>query len=209
METRFFDTTVELRAGDGDGETGERILEGYAAVFGTPSDIGGMFTETIRKGAFSKTIKETDQVMLWNHDDGKPLGRRSKGTLRLSEDGHGLKASVTLADTSWGNDAHISVKRGDVQGMSFRFAAVQEKWDESDLNNIKRDILEARVPEVSPVTFPAFPQTEIEARAIMDDKGIGKRDESTEEPVQDDHSDAGLEEVRRMLLECDLTEAEV
>ena len=40
-----------------------RKLAGYAAVFSTPADIGGAFTETIRAGAFAETLRSKDDIL--------------------------------------------------------------------------------------------------------------------------------------------------
>jgi hypothetical protein len=128
--------------------------------------------------------------MLWNHNSDKPLGRKSTGTLTLKED-KGVVVDCDLPDTTWGRDAHVSVGRGDVGGMSFRFETVKDEWTEyNDKNKLPlRELLEVRCSEVSPCTFPAYESTEVEARAIMEASGV-VRETITSEPCQAAHSEA-------------------
>ena len=150
---------VETRA-DG----GVRKIVGYAAVFDSPTDIGGVFREQIRKGAFSSAIGRDDVRALFNHDDNLVLGRTKAGTLSLSEDTHGLRAEITPPDTAWARDLMVSIERGDVSQMSFAFQATKQEWD--DTGDIPvRTIIEAELYDVSPVTYPAYPDTEVALRS--------------------------------------------
>jgi HK97 family phage prohead protease len=62
-----------------------------------------------------------------------------------------------------------SIKRGDITGMSFGFRIKRQEWDETDENNPLRTILNVDLIEVSPVVFPAYPQTDVSARAAYDE----------------------------------------
>lgn len=164
MERRIL-TAAEIRA---DAEEGQpRRLSGYAALFNETADIYGLFQERIAPGAFRESLAKADQVALWNHDSSYPLGRRSAGTLQLAEDERGLRFAVDLPETQMGRDAHTLVTRGDVKGMSFGFT-VAENGDEWAMVGGKRTrtLLKVDLEEVSPVTFPAFPQTSVEARSV-------------------------------------------
>lgn len=175
-EKRELFVAAEFRAA-GDGNS--RTLEGHAAVFNQVIDYGP-WRELIRPGAFEKTIQERDQVALWDHDSGRPLGRRSKGTLELSEDGTGLRSVLHLPNNSFGNDAYEAVKRGDVVGMSFAFDIIKEVVTDGDGETKPlRELVELRLWEVSPVTFPAYPQTDIEARGMFYEVASGQQDPPT------------------------------
>ena len=150
-----------LRALDGPG--GSRIF-GYAAVFDQESvDLGG-FREVIHRGAFAETIRTADIRGLINHDPNQVLGRNLAGTLELAEDKHGLRFLLHPPDTTTARDLLVSMKRGDVDQMSFGFEAVRDRWETDDRGAL-RHLLEARLFDVSVVTFPAYPQTSAEARA--------------------------------------------
>jgi HK97 family phage prohead protease len=140
-------------------------VEGYAAVFGQETDIGGMFREVIERGAFKDAIGRDDVVFLINHE-GLPLARTRSGTLTLTEDDHGLKMSTTL-DPEDPDVKSIAgkMKRGDLDKMSFAFYPEVQEWDESGdtpLRTIKR----ASLFDVSVVTTPAYGGTEIALRSL-------------------------------------------
>ena len=160
-ETRYL-TVTELRS-DPEGKN----IEGYAAVFGQFSlDLGG-FKEKIKKGAFTKTIKEGDARALWNHEDKYVLGRISAKTLMLEEDDHGLKVRIEPPNSTWANDLKESIKRGDVKEMSFGFSTIKDTWTyNNEADAVERELLEVRLYEVSIVTFPAYPQTDVAVRAV-------------------------------------------
>ena len=151
---------AEIRA-DADGLK----VEGYAAVFGQEADIGGMFREKIEPGAFKDAIGRDDVVFLINHE-GLPLARTRSGTLRLSEDDHGLKIETTL-DAEDPDVKSISgkMKRGDLDKMSFAFWPELEEWDDSGDVPV-RTIKKASLHDVSIVTTPAYDGTEIALRSL-------------------------------------------
>ena len=163
-ERRFFN--VELRA---EGDESPKIV-GYAAKYDAPSsDLGG-FTEVIRKGAFSRAVKEDDVRALFNHDANFILGRTKSGTLSLADDDTGLRIEVDPPDTQWSRDLMESIKRGDVDQMSFAFAAVKDRWTEEtngDTYTVLRELLEVKLYDVSPVTYPAYQDTEVSVRDLI------------------------------------------
>jgi HK97 family phage prohead protease len=109
---------AELRS-DGDGST----LVGYAAMFDSPSEDLGGFTERIAPGAFKRTLgMDADVRLLFDHE-GLPLARSKSGTLSLEEDNLGLKVEAALDPNSPVARSVISaVQRGDIDQMSFAFA---------------------------------------------------------------------------------------
>jgi uncharacterized protein len=167
-ERRFIPfTQFELR--EAEGKPPE--LVGHASVFNQETVISGWFDEwreEVAPGAFKKTIKEGDIRSCFNHDVNIVLGRNKAGTLDLSEDDIGLLAVIRPPDNEWGRPVIDAVKRGDVTGMSVMFSPVKEEWwfpgkDSQELP--KRTLKEAKLYELGPVTFPAFEQTDISARA--------------------------------------------
>jgi len=133
------------------------------------------FTETIAPGAFARTIKngsrakKDDIVSLWNHDPNWVLGRQSNRTLALEEGDAGLDGTVTLD----GQDAmhrHFArrVERRDVLGASFGFETLRDRWTYAQDGTASRELLEVRLFDVSPVTFPAYPESAAEARSALD-----------------------------------------
>lgn len=170
-ERRYFN--IEMRK---DGET--RTMAGHAAVFDSPADLGG-FTETIRRGAFTKTIGEADVRALWNHDDNYVLGRTKSGTLRLSEDETGLHVEIDAPDTSFARDLAVSMERGDVDQMSFAFQVVRENWTQREGQPPLRELLEVRLFDVSPVTYPAYEDTDIALRKHLEERELTDDEKTT------------------------------
>lgn len=166
MEKRFFQ--IEMRAGEGSAAT----LSGYAAVFDQLSHmLFGQFKERIERGAFAGSLGD-DVRALWNHNPDFPLARTTNGTLKLAEDGHGLRVEISPPDTQIGRDAVTSIRRGDVDQMSFAFDVLDDEWDQQGDGMLIRTLKKVRLYEVSPVTFPAYPQTAIEARSLYGEQPV-------------------------------------
>lgn len=151
---------AEIRAD----ENGIKV-SGYAAVFGQIVDIGGYFREVIEAGAFKAAIGRDDVVFLINHE-GLPLARTRSGTLKLSEDSHGLYMETELDPTDPDVMSIVGkMKRGDLDKMSFAFMPTVQEWDETGDTPL-RTIKEAALYDVSIVTTPAYNGTDIGLRSL-------------------------------------------
>lgn len=124
---------------------------------------GPRFREVIHPGAFSKSLKEAPDIVLhYQHDERTlPLGRTKAGTLRLAEDGTGVRAAADLPDNEWGRPVRDAVKRGDIGGLSFRMGRVISGWGREKLpdgyHGPVRRIMEVELRrEMSLVTFPGY-----------------------------------------------------
>jgi hypothetical protein len=149
-----------------DGE--KRKMEGHAAVFDSISlPIWGQ-REIVRPGAFKKTLADgTDVRALFNHDPNWILGRRSAGTLDLEEIDVGLAVVIDQPDTQAVREQVVApIDRGDLREMSFQFRTVKEGIAWIDGEPV-REILEAHLLDVSPVTFPAYEATDVEVRRML------------------------------------------
>jgi HK97 family phage prohead protease len=158
---------VELRSETGaEGEGEARKIVGRPAVYNQLSqDLGG-FRERIVSGAFTKTLQESNVKALWNHNDDYVLGSRKAGTLNINEDAGGLMFEAEPPDTQWARDFMLSVDRGDVDQMSFRFRTIRDRWIQDEDGSVIRELVEVQLIEVSPVTFPAYPQTSVDLRSL-------------------------------------------
>lgn len=170
LERRSF-TCEELEVrSEGD----SRTISGHAAKFNVLSENLGFFREQIKPGAFGSSIGG-DIRALWSHDFSQVLGRTKNGTLRLQEDEIGLRFELDLPDTTLGRDAYTSIKRGDVTAMSFGFFVKRDSWvhggeGQPDIRTLE----DIELFEISPVAFPAYPQTEVHTRALQDIAKRGK-----------------------------------
>lgn len=138
-------------------------IVGYAAVFGTESEDLGGFTETIRVGAFTETLKSKPDVRaLVDHDSRQILGRTKSGTLSLSVDTIGLRAEIQPPDTQVGRDVMESIRRGDIDQMSFGFRTTEDEWNE---DFTRRELIGVDLFDVSVVAFPAYRDTSVAVRS--------------------------------------------
>lgn len=165
MERRVFTLdAIEVRAEEGKAPT----IRGYAAVFEQLSEDFGGWREKIAHGAFAKSVGG-DVRALFNHDPNFILGRTRSKTLLLGEDARGLSFEVTPPATAMAAHVLEAVKRGDVTGASFGFRTKKDRWEsDTDKKAAVRTLLEVDLFDVSPVVFPAYPQTKIASRALED-----------------------------------------
>lgn len=148
------------------GEGAPPKITGYAAVFNQLSDDLGGFRERIAPGAFAAALTRSDVRALFNHDPNFVLGRVSAGTLVLREDETGLTVEITPPDSQTVRDLVLApMARGDINQQSFGFTTRQDRWDKI-AGEWQRTLLEiGELFDVSPVTFPAYPQTDAALRA--------------------------------------------
>lgn len=156
-------------------------FRGYAAVFGSPSE-PLPFTETIRAGAFRRSLNSGREVRMFvNHNTDMVLGSTRSGTLMLVEDERGLKVEGDLPDTSYGRDLSVLMQRGDVHSMSFGFSIPKggDSWSDDGQT---RELREVILHEVSIVTgFPAYEATDASVRTA--DEPEAPVDDSDDAPV--------------------------
>ena len=151
--------TIEVREAEGE----EMILEGYAAVFNSETDLGH-FREVIKPGAFDD-VMDNDVRCLINHDPNLILGRTTNGTLELSQDERGLKYRVKLGAQQYAKDLYESVKRGDISQSSFAFTIDKQSWNEE---RTVRSVDKVRqLLDCSPVCYPAYAAATVQARDLQ------------------------------------------
>ena len=164
---RAFDFTItesEERA-DGDGLT----LEGYAAVFNSPTEINsweGKFTEIIAPGAFKRTIGMKSPVLQFDHGHHPMIGGLPIGRIKsLKEDERGLRVRARLSDNWLIQPVRDAIRDGAVTGMSFRFSVLDEEWSNGDTERVIREV---DLHELGPVVFPAYSSTTVGVRSADD-----------------------------------------
>ena len=147
-------------------DSGPPKITGYAAIFNSETELWPGFFEQVAPGAFSESITVDDIRALVDHDPGKVLGRNKAGTLKLWEDNKGLGYEILGGgDRSYENDLIKSLKRGDISQSSFGFNIVEQSLKYDKQNDIvHRTLIEVKLFDVSPVTFPAYSSTEVHVR---------------------------------------------
>lgn len=154
-ETRF----SELRALQE--ESDEMVIEGYAAVFETETDLGWC-KEIISRDAFNE-CNMSDCVLKYNHNDNcLILARTRNKSLELLVDNKGLKIRAKLIDTTQNRDIYKMIKAGLLDKMSFAFSVRKQEWDYE--NDVRRITDISQLFDVSVVDVPAYEDTEIYAR---------------------------------------------
>jgi len=159
---RAFDFEFESRS-DG------RTLEGYAAVFNSPTtirDVGGDFEETILPGAFKRSLAQRMPILQWDHGKDPRVGTAPIGSISdLSEDSRGLHVRARLFDHPDIERVRLAIESQAVRGMSFRFGvpAGGDDWPTRD----QRHVRDADVHELGPVAFPAYDTTSVTVRSLL------------------------------------------
>lgn len=180
--TKQFETRcgfpVEFRA-EGDGAI---VVEGYAAVFDQPTDIAGIFTEVVARGAFKSALARGDDVEFLINHGGLPLARSTAGNLVMAEDDRGLKIRALL-DPSDPDVQRIvpKMRAGMLDQMSFAFQATGQRWDTPADGPDVRTITDVVLFDVSIVNRGAYPQTEIALRSHEEAKRQAEEAKASEE----------------------------
>jgi uncharacterized protein len=157
-------------------ENGQRWLVGYAAVHfrdgspGTEYELRPDVVERMQPGAFNRSIESGgDIIALFNHDPAMLLGRRSNGTLSVTVDQVGVRYAVPLNPVDPDHQrVQAKIDRGDLSGSSFTFDVPPggQKWTKRPDGKWQRDIMQAKVVELGPVTMPAYAATSAGLRSL-------------------------------------------
>jgi len=193
-ESRTFVAPFELTRAtpDDDGLT----LEGYAAVFNSPTriaDYGGEFIEEIAPGAFKRSINASKPVMQFDHGQHPLIGSLPIASIRsLREDTHGLFVQARIFNNWLTEPLRDAIREQAISGMSFRFSVIKDAWSTAGKDKV-RTLKEVRLYELGPVVHPAYSDTTVALRSLERATGltiIGTSNppaESTgQEPASDD-----------------------
>lgn len=161
---REYRAAVEFRAAENE----EYIVEGYATTFNEPyvlySYDGVDYYEQVDRNAFNEADMR-DVIMQYDHA-GMVFARQKNGTLQLSVDDHGLRVRADLSKTEQSRQMWEAINTGLISEMSFSFTIEEDSYDRDRRLRTLRKI--KRVYDVSAVSIPANPSTEISARAFVD-----------------------------------------
>lgn len=162
MDLQLRSYSFEARSDDG------LTLEGYAAVFNSPTDIvdfDGAYQETIVPGAFTRSLSKRTPVLQFDHGQHPLVGSIPLGAIdELYEDDHGLFVRARLHDNWLVEPVRDAIRSGAVDGMSFRFAVRAQSWND---DRTVRTIREVELFELGPVVFPAYKDTSVGVRSDL------------------------------------------
>lgn len=184
MEKRhsYFKNEIKIRA-ENEEESG-MYIEGYFTVFNQKTELWNGWYEQIAVGAMDNSVKNNDIRCLFNHESGNVLGRMSSGTLEVKTDDYGLWGKVKINENDkMAMDVYARVQRGDISGCSFGFYSTSESYVEKG-DDIIWTVEEADTIEISVCAFPAYKQTEIEARKKNSESKNKRRIEKRKEEVK-------------------------
>jgi HK97 family phage prohead protease len=102
-------------------------------------------------------------------------------------------------ETSYANDLLTSLKRGDIAEQSFAFTVAEDEWkdmDDSKKMTVRTITKVSRLYDVSPVTYPAYPDTSVALRSMQEAKGIPLKEIDS---LLDDLTEDDLSEVDELL----------
>lgn len=157
---------IQFRAVEEDEQS--YIVEGYATTFNDPYVMfefdGVKYKEEIDRDALLDADM-SDVIFLYNHE-GMVYARQANGTLQLSPNDKGLYIRADLSSTEASRQMFESIKAGLVTQMSWAFTIAEEEYDEKKhLRSIRKV---NKVYDVSAVSIPANPNTDISARSYWD-----------------------------------------
>lgn len=152
---------MELRVlGKEEQEEKNYMVEGYASTFEpyvllTIDDVD--YSERIAPEAF-EGADMSDVVFRVDHE-GSVYARTSAGTVEVWTDEHGLAQRTDLSRTQKARELFADIEAGNYPQMSFAFTVAEDHYDKATHTRIIDRI--AKVFDVSAVSFPANPTTEL------------------------------------------------
>ena len=163
--------SMELHILPSETEEKSYVVEGYASTFEPYIMLkrnGIEYKERIEPTAFDEADL-SDVVFRIDHT-GRVYARSTAGTVELWHDDHGLGQRTDLSRTQAAREVFADIEAGNYPKMSVAFT-VAENGDSYDRKTHTRTIHRiAKVFDVSPVSFPANPGTElsVSTRAYFD-----------------------------------------
>lgn len=159
---------MQFRAIQNDDDEESYIVEGYATTYDDPYTLfsydGIDYKEEISRDALADA-DISDVIFLYDHE-GMVFARMSNDTLRLSSDDKGLHVWADLGSTEASRQMYESIKAGMVTQMSWAFTVNADGYDERTHTRTITSV--KKVYDVSAVSIPANPATDISARSYFD-----------------------------------------
>jgi len=150
----------------------ECYVEGYATTFEDPYVLfegrdGWKYVEVIDRNALDGA-DFSDVIFQYDHE-GRVYARNTNNTLHFECNDHGLFIAADLSKTSLARQMYEDISVGNVTRMSWAFIPAEETYTEDFDNKVltTRITRVKKVFDVSAVSYPADPNTEISARNLV------------------------------------------
>ena len=147
-------------------------VEGYATTFEDPYTLfedtdGWKYVEIIDRHALDEADL-SDVIFQYDHE-GRVYARNTNNTLYFEPNDHGFFIAADLSKTSKARSMFEDIKVGNVTRMSWAFIPSEEVYTEDLENKVftTRITRVKKVFDVSAVSYPADPNTEISARHLV------------------------------------------
>ncbi|MBE5055281.1 HK97 family phage prohead protease [Pseudoflavonifractor sp. DSM 107456] len=144
-------------------------VEGYATTFDDPYVLweydGVQYKEVVDRHALDGADL-SDVIMQFDHG-GRVFARTGKSnTLLIEPQERGLFIAADLSKTEQARSMHEDIAAGLITKMSWAFVVQEDSYDRE--THTRRILKIKKVYDVSAVSFPANPSTDISARSWID-----------------------------------------
>ena len=159
-DREYRDLKIEVEERKENGEP-SYLVRGYASTFEPYvlfEEEGIQYKEQIDPHAFDE-CDMSDVVFRIDHE-GAVYARSSAGTLTISVDEHGLKDEADLSKTENSRRLFEDIAAGNYPKQSFAFTVREDSYDKDTHTRTIKKI--KKLFDVSPVSFPANPTTELD-----------------------------------------------
>lgn len=165
--------SMELRKREvREGEEKNYIVEGYATTFNEAYELYRDGKYVVREKVSDEAFNDADMtdVIFQIDHEGRVYARTRNRSLSLEVDEHGLKTTTDLGLTESSRSVYEDIDKGLYDRMSFAFTVSKDSYTEEEMENgdiiVTRTILGiGKLYDVSAVSFPANPYTDISARS--------------------------------------------
>ena len=147
-------------------------VEGYATTFEDPYTLfegrdGWKYVEIIDRHALDDADL-SDVIFQYDHE-GRVYARNTNNTLYFETNDHGFFIAADLSKTHKSRSMYEDIQVGNITRMSWAFIPSEEVYTEDRENKVftTRITRVSKVYDVSAVSYPADPNTEISARHLV------------------------------------------
>lgn len=160
-------------------------IEGYATTFNDDYVLwemdGVQYKERISSDALNGADL-SDVIMQYDHS-GRVMARQSNKTLIVEPASSGLFVAADLSRSSAAKELYNDISEGLVTKMSWAFTVADEEYDKTTRTRIIKRI--KKVYDVSAVSCPANPSTDISARSYAEGRAEAEKQELQERVKQE------------------------